>query len=450
MFGSTLVWCRCLPRWLIPTTGIGLTVVSTPVRAEPVTLCLAAASAIAGLIAANNRSDGGLSAVLQATLEYQRVMAAQLKAITSALADLYTKVAALPDEMRHALHEERLAELRGQIGDAAERYTVEVERSEKFDSYAAWQNNHETQNQLRSINEQVDKAVASIISRSWLDSMTALYVPTACSLILVTRVALKEPPELLVVQARRFSRLLQRIANPLDVSSTAADLDIRVKSAAKLTGQLRELGFVVPPDTKVGVTVALLQPLAIRDYEPATTKLVRTRPPTKLERIDGYEPSHPIEVPEVLKGIDHFVYVVDVEQVLVRQSADNESAAIRQYQLKGDMRIVRFARADYDRDMMAHVLSDVESAKKRFDDPTIPLAANRKEVWPTYKVVGSAPQQQMAAAEVIGKPLAEERRKLLEQALNEFNLQLAYIAQCLTALKATASADAALRSMFPA
>lgn len=265
----------------------GMALAPRTAHAEPVTVCLAVASAVAGLIAANNRSDGGMSAVMLATLEYQRAMAGQLASLQAGMAEVLEKLSALPMEVQTLLHRDRLAQLHARLGREVLRYQHEATtRAGTFSSYQAWAADSLTRDEMTDVSRMVSDTVTEVKRGRWLDSLTALYLPASVFAYLGVRSVLGEAPEQQAAQAQRYLDIFDLIEDPDESGSTAADLVTIADEIKQRARELAKMGFKVPSSDEFPPQEVQVGRVAVQDYTART--LVERRSDCRL-----INPRHP-------------------------------------------------------------------------------------------------------------------------------------------------------------
>lgn len=315
--------------------GTGLR--SAPAIAEPVTICLAIASAVASLIAANNRSDNGIGAVLSASLEYQKTMAGQLFSIQDSMASLLQKVNELPNEMRALFYQERLQRLHADLGVQIIRYTQEASvRAGTFKTYQAWTNDPQTRIVLGSVVDQLDQLAARVIHDRWFDSVSALYVISAVFTSLGARSALGDKQLQLMAEAQRYLDLFQLMSAVDESGSSAASLAVHHANLEQIERELVKQGFVMPVADSTSTQKILLGKLAIQDYTP----------PILLRKVEHCTRiSHNIDIPPKCRTeriyskarfgeLDTFGFYIQVRPYFVsggKQRGSIDSVEIKQF-----------------------------------------------------------------------------------------------------------------------
>ena len=121
-----------------------------------------------------------MGAMMTATLEYQRVMAGQLASLQEGMAEVLTKLSALPKEFQALLHHDRLTQLHARLGREVLRYQHEATvRAGTFGSYQSWSADQLTRDEMTDVSRLVSDTVTEIKRGRWLDALTALYLPAS-------------------------------------------------------------------------------------------------------------------------------------------------------------------------------------------------------------------------------------------------------------------------------
>jgi hypothetical protein len=320
----------------------GLAFTPRSAQAEPVTACLAVASAVAGLIAANNRSDGGMGAMMTATLEYQRVMAGQLASLQEGMAEVLTKLSALPKEFQALLHHDRLTQLHARLGREVLRYQHEATvRAGTFGSYQSWSADQLTRDEMTDVSRLVSDTVTEIKRGRWLDALTALYLPASVFAYLGVRSVLGEALAQQAAQAQRYLDLFDLIEDPAEPGSVAADLVAVAGEIQQRTRELAKMGFKVPGESDIAPQQVQVGRVAVQDYTPRTLveqrtecRLVNPRNPDFGERCRDAS----TYTPERIGESETFGFFATVTPAFIEaQHGRGEKVALRNYVTTTDL-----------------------------------------------------------------------------------------------------------------
>jgi hypothetical protein len=403
------------------------------VRADPVTIGLAIGSTIAGLIASSNRSDGGIGAMLQANLQYQRILTEQLVSIQDALVDVMTKLNSMPDEFRRELREGRLADLHAKLGQQVLRYKHEVHvRASKFGSYQAWQSNELTRSELDDIRNNFSSVAAEVERGAWLDPLTALYLPVAAFTSLGVRTALGEQREPLKAEAQRFLTLLSLVEDSSQPGSTAAEL-VRLKDIAdQQRKELLTFGYAAPIDASTAVEAQVLMGrLNIQDFTP---RHITVRRPQKCSLRNRAHPDYGDGdchddndwAPDRFGELEGFAYYAVIKPSVVSNPGAKGTGSIEIQQLRVSSELSTKSVA-----ATAAAPTGKQVAVERVDAQTREARMASAQKLPPYDI-------------------AKANRELFERAVLRYNQTLVLIAIGASALVAAATCKRALLHTFEA
>ena len=242
---------------LRPRTGLAaltagsLVFVSPPASAFPWTVALSAASTLSGLMASSQGGNGGISATLEAGLEYMRVMSGQLTSIQTGLASLMSAVNQLEQKFRQALQVERAIELHHDVGAQIKNYRNEFERYAKggFPTFSDWQNDLSTVSNLQKIDFSLNTAVNTVDEYQLYGPLTALQLPTALFCAMAVRVGLKDRNEALAARANQYLARFDARGDESSPNSTAAQMTAALANLAEATKTLQTLNVTIPQES---------------------------------------------------------------------------------------------------------------------------------------------------------------------------------------------------------
>ncbi len=239
---------------------------------------LAIASTICGFIGSRKKGDGGIGAMLTASIEYQRVMAQQLQDLQLGMAEVLLKVNALPAEIRAALHESRMKSLHAEIGGSIDQYHNEVSAAAaSYPNYQAWAQNPLARSRMANISTRIDVAISNLSYGGWTDAVTSLYLPPALFASLGAMALLGESNERLKAEAQRYLDLMQRALDPAQPGSIGAALQARESSFKSIALSLQQLGVNLPPVEQTKPMEVVLGEQAIQHYIPAVAEVTKCR-----------------------------------------------------------------------------------------------------------------------------------------------------------------------------
>ena len=223
--GAIATWAGAIRLPLqLSLAGLLLSRAGSCAAVEPITTGLAVASAVAGLLGSQNQGDGGLSAMLKATLDYQRALSKQLLAVQEGIALIVRKLDTMESNIQAMLHQGRLKALQGDIGAQILRYEHEVNvRASTFTDYSAWLRNRETQQTLADISNRLEAAVTRVQQERWFDALTALHVCTAAFAGVGVRAARGEQVPQLMAEAQRYLDIFTLFENAAEADTLAFD-----------------------------------------------------------------------------------------------------------------------------------------------------------------------------------------------------------------------------------
>jgi hypothetical protein len=428
--------------------GLAALLAPTPARAEVVTVVLAVCAAIASLIAAHNRGDGGLSAALRALMEVQQVLITQIVTLNEAVAKVLQEVKSLKKDFREALFETRLAELHSAIIGAQGDWQTEMQRAARFPSYQAWQADSFTKDKLRNIYDMAHKAFLRAQAETWCDPLTAVYLPVALNLTIAVRTAQGETRERMAPEVQAYLNLYAAAQNPMVKDSTAAKLKTHWRNYLDRVAELETRGFRVN-DATLGWNPALAMVATIEDFVADTTKCVPNRP-TPYQRREGIDPGcHDVLVPGRIGPRSTYVYETKVEQYPYVDK-NHPGGEFLQYRLAPEEL----------RDPTEFDPQDGALMWAPTDVPPLCVDALDKDARrnklvcapaavPLVRVDAPSEKERMDLAR--GPRLEEEwtkRRAELASSLEALNLELANIGLCLSSIAAVESSRSAIYREF--
>lgn len=260
------------PSLCIPAlVGPSLALVSRPASAFPWVMALSAASSLTGMMASSQAGDGGLSAAIEANLEYLRVMSKQLTSLQTGLASVMSAINQLDDKFRMALRAETALTLHNRIGAQIKNYNNEYERYSKggFPTVGAWQIDSITVSNLQQIDFALETAVNEVDKNGFYGPLTALQLPTAMFSALAVRVGLKERTEALAIRANQYLARFDACLDEANPASTASIMNDGKAGLDKATLELADLKVPMPSgdDTTRKALFDLVGALECRGFE---------------------------------------------------------------------------------------------------------------------------------------------------------------------------------------
>lgn len=249
--------------------------IATPnsANAFPVAAALSVAASVCGMLGTKKSGDGGMGAMLSASLEYQRVMSKQLTSIQLGLAEILAKINSLEPVIRNMLYLERMARLQAEIGGCIILYRQAITESSVFDGgYEAWSTNDVVRSKLFHIMHRLADALAEVEHGGWADATTSLYLPAAAFTSMGVNAALGMPRSGMMASAQEVLDLMARAADPEIQNSAAASLRQRIGSMAKLSTALSNEGLILPDIDKLTGISLRLGSVRVQDYYAGTTR----------------------------------------------------------------------------------------------------------------------------------------------------------------------------------
>src|SRR3982751_354300 len=157
----------------------GLGLMSGGARAQYVEVAMAGGSAVVSLISSRRKSDGGMGAMMKASLAYQRILSEQMVSLQNGMVQLLRDVEQLPEKFQKLLYKNDLQRMQNDVGAYLMRYDEEAkQRASQFASYQAWKNNPLTIENSQSILFGLNQSIALLHKSGQCDVMTALYIPS--------------------------------------------------------------------------------------------------------------------------------------------------------------------------------------------------------------------------------------------------------------------------------
>lgn len=240
-------------------------------RAVPVTACIAIATAVAGMAASQNQSDGGIGAQFKASLEYQRIMVGQITALQTAMGQVLAQLAQLEDKIQEIITKESLKQVHAKVSAAIDSYDQQVKQSSAFPSYQTWAANGDVRDKLKQIRDDLDNAISTIMARQWLDSLTAVYFVSAIFASLsVSSVLDKDRPEIIRIKGQDYLIKLARFDDPTSINSIFTNLQKHSARCNTLFNELNQkYGYNAPADDSPRSDEVLLNEVVIQDFTPS-------------------------------------------------------------------------------------------------------------------------------------------------------------------------------------
>lgn len=173
--GSTasIINSRALPLSAFAVSAL------TPLDAKAwVAAALAAAGAVAGMIAAHNRGDGGLSAMLTANFDLLNVAISKLDDIQTRLTDIYVQLMGLTGEVDNLLTRAATRRLHVEMLGVVKGYEEKLLKRDPTMSFARWQKDPTTVADMSNLLARMHKARQELNVQDLADPATALVAAT--------------------------------------------------------------------------------------------------------------------------------------------------------------------------------------------------------------------------------------------------------------------------------
>lgn len=323
-----------------PALGVSTLLASKTASAEPVTVavCLAVASVVFDAVKAHNNSDGGMSAMLKASLEYQRVISSQLSSVQQGIADVLLRLGTLEGAVANVAEQGRIGKMHDELSGASRQY-INVTTRRGYDTYQEWVQAKDVQNELEQIAIILNKNFAIAEANQWLGPTSALYLTAATHTLLAIKFAQGRSTKVIQGYAEQLLDIYARVEETKISTSTAA---LSLSAQTKFQNAVRELeklGFVVKPaaDEKLSTIPVTLGYVSIQDYTPSKLFSTRFRPVSRnagisdgaTSSVGGIEERSPERIGET----QHFRHVLTVNTLW---SPGN--LAVRQFQVSPDIK----------------------------------------------------------------------------------------------------------------
>ena len=144
-----------------------------PARAW-VMAALAVAGIIAGLIAANNRSDGGAMALLTANYELLKVALTKLDQIQSSVTEILAQIQQLPGVIDSMLKQENTRRLQNELNAVVLGYVEKLNQKDPAQSFLDWRISETTRRDIANLLARLQKSRQELRTEGLTDPATAL------------------------------------------------------------------------------------------------------------------------------------------------------------------------------------------------------------------------------------------------------------------------------------
>lgn len=207
----------------IPLGVLAAVLSPTRSRAEPVTVAIGVASAVAGLIASANRGDGGLSAYLSALSEKMDVAIGQLASLQSAVSTVLLSLSSLPGEIDAMLRDRDISNLHDETFAVVKSYTNLIRvREQNYASDNDFLAVRAYREELQGLIQRLDTATSLLEAKKSYGPTTALIAPSVFMLQNSLLNFRGDPPGDIAVRLSASMDWLNRIVDPQIQESTAS------------------------------------------------------------------------------------------------------------------------------------------------------------------------------------------------------------------------------------
>jgi hypothetical protein len=159
---------------------LGTTATTQISRAEPVTIAIAAAAAVAGMIAAHNRGDGGLSAYLAALNGKMDVAIGQLGTLQASVATILTTLAGLPGQIDASLKDNDIRNLHDLTFSVVKSYTDLIRvRNANYATDQEFLASTGVREDIQGYLQRLDQATSLLETKRAFGPATAIVIPSA-------------------------------------------------------------------------------------------------------------------------------------------------------------------------------------------------------------------------------------------------------------------------------
>lgn len=415
---------RAAAAWAVRSAtpvSIGVLAATAPGSAQAYwQAILMIASTIMSMVAAANRSDGGLGAVLSASLDYQRSMSNQLLSLQDAVGRVLIQLSQLKSDIQQEFKIARLRELRAAMERAFSQYDQEArERASQFTGgYVAWRADSNTQDSLRHIDEMLRDATHDLKNGGLLDPWTVLYLPVAANVALAVRKARFEENGPLRAEAQFYLDIFEAAESAAVPGSTKRELQMLNEDFKHLEKELlTKSGLVVPKEAKDKETLlALVGTFEVRSLIAVPGRRFHVCGP---RRNDGFPDCE-----------DHQEYVTKVE------STTTYAALVK---VKVD--IIKAAESKEALEIVQYTVQEKEVSAVPYKQEDYPTEARRKEplVGVSSLNLGTEQLRQKYASEKVALLMQKPIEQLTER-IDRLNINIAKSALCISALAASTRA----------
>jgi hypothetical protein len=342
---SAAIW----PLGMLGTsTLLGGALIPTTSRAQ-VMEAMMVASAVSGLIAARKKGDGGIGAMMQANLQYQRVMSEQLQSLQTGMAEVLKAIQALSADLRAMLRAERLGQLHGVIGASIIQYHETVKAAaDSGISYQEWTQDRIAREWMLKVRFRLSEAITLVKQERWRDATTSLYLPAAMFANLGAMSFLGMRDGEMKSFTQNYLDMMESAVSDTAPSTIGGDLAMYQQNVESRLQRLKQEGVELPPPESSRPVNVVLGGVNVQDMRPAepeqlACKMVKERRGgrgTGTGEGSGPDDWYPVckrvkdPVPEWHGDTKVFVFLAKVGAKDETMPGDNESQfGVRQFSL---------------------------------------------------------------------------------------------------------------------
>ncbi|MGU3559795.1 hypothetical protein [Methylobacterium radiotolerans] len=265
-------------RVLAPAT-VASTLLPIPAQANPAVLAaISAASAVAGMIAANNKRDG--SAMIVAMNEKLDVIIGQIASLQEAVSMVLSRLAALPERIDSLLQENEARNARLAIRAALNRYVDQIQSARRsYSSLVGFRADELVMWDLQAVLNSLYGAMGDLKAQNAFDPYTALLLPSAIALEYSLLTLRGDQRHVIAARMEQNLTWFDNVANPAIAKSTAAYRQAAVERLNDLNG--RALGTPLGSAFGMKPGTVLFDCVGVNDYTPER--------PERLIRMGGVE-----------------------------------------------------------------------------------------------------------------------------------------------------------------
>ncbi|MGX1151400.1 hypothetical protein [Bradyrhizobium ottawaense] len=253
---------------LLGSTSVTALIASNQKANAWVMAAIAVASVVAGLIAANNRSDGGAMALISASYELLQVALSKLDQIQTQVIEILQKIEQLPDEIDKRLRQQNTRRLQNELNAVVLGYVEKLNQKDPRQPFPEWRRNENTRRDIAQLLARLQKSRQELRTDGLVDPATTLVVS---SLTLVEHSLLNildyRPAEITATLKQVYLPWFEAILDPHNILS-AADY---TNSASKRLADLAKKASENPIGKQLGLKdgSGLLACVGVNDFTPA-------------------------------------------------------------------------------------------------------------------------------------------------------------------------------------